>query len=99
MIFLIHPNVIFSDIERALGSLDHVISYYSIAEEVDNVVRTGPSAIGLEEYISVMNKLNNALIYFEKNNPQSVELDNVVSKLSFTVLETSNSYNNCDYLF
>lgn len=65
------------NIERALASLDHVISYYSIAEEVDNVVRTGPIAVGLDEYISVMNKLKNALIYFEKNNPQSVELDNV----------------------
>ncbi|BET02952.1 exocyst complex component [Nesidiocoris tenuis] len=67
------------NIDRALSSLDNVIGYYSVAEEVDATVRAGPSAKSLDDYIAVLNRLKNALSYFEKNNPQSVELENVNS--------------------
>lgn len=59
--------------------MDHVIAYYSVAQEVETVVRGGPSVSGLDEFLAAMLKLQNALNYFEKNNPQSVELENVVS--------------------
>ncbi|KAF6203241.1 hypothetical protein GE061_003659 [Apolygus lucorum] len=67
------------NIEKALSSLDNVIGYYSVAEEVDATVRAGTSSKSLEDYIAVLNRLKNALSYFEKNNPQSVELENVNS--------------------
>jgi len=67
------------NIEKALGSLEHIISYYSVAEEVEGIIRAGPSAKGLDDFLMVMNKLRNAMNYFEKNNPQSVELENVSS--------------------
>ncbi|XP_014248415.1 exocyst complex component 7 [Cimex lectularius] len=67
------------NIEKALTSLDNVISYYSIAEEVDGTVRAGPGSSTLDDYINVLNKVKQALNYFEKNNPQSVELENVSS--------------------
>lgn len=34
---------------------------------------------GLNEYLDAMERLYEAKNYFEKNNPQSVELENVVS--------------------
>lgn len=67
------------DIERTLAALDHVISYYSVAQEVEVTVRSGPFVAGLDEFLVAMQRLQNALTYFEKNNPQSVELENVVS--------------------
>jgi hypothetical protein len=50
---------------------------------VEAVVRAGPGpgADGesrLEPFLAAMTKLQAALEYFEKNNPQSVELENVV---------------------
>lgn len=74
------------DIDRALSSLDNVIGYYSVAEEVDATVRAGPSAKSLDDYIAVLNRLKNALSYFEKNNPQSVELENVVGDQGFALI-------------
>ncbi|KAK9502985.1 hypothetical protein O3M35_011654 [Rhynocoris fuscipes] len=67
------------NIEKTLVSLEVVIGYYSLAEEVDSTIRAGPSSSSLDEYIAVMNRVRQALSYFEKNNPQSVELENVSS--------------------
>lgn len=67
------------NIERALNALDHVIGYYGVAQEVEVTVRSGPSVAGLDEFRAAMQRLQIALQYFEKNNPQSVELENVSS--------------------
>lgn len=67
------------NIERTLAALDHVIGYYSVAQEVEVTVRSGPFVAGLDEFLAAMQRLQNALTYFEKNNPQSVELENVSS--------------------
>uniref|UniRef100_A0A1B6GH39 Exocyst complex component 7 n=1 Tax=Cuerna arida TaxID=1464854 RepID=A0A1B6GH39_9HEMI len=67
------------NIERTLAALDHVIGYYSVAQEVEVTVRSGPFVAGLDEFLSAMQRLQTALHYFEKNNPQSVELENVSS--------------------
>jgi exocyst complex protein 7 len=65
-------------------ALDHVIAFYGVSQEVEPVVRAGPGPIanggsGLDVFLQAMNKLQLAQEYFEKNNPQSVELENVVS--------------------
>ncbi|XP_075224863.1 exocyst complex component 7 isoform X2 [Lycorma delicatula] len=70
------------NIEKTLSALDHVIAYYSVAQEVESIVRGGPSVSGLDEFLAAILKLQNALNYFEKNNPQSVELENVSSLFS-----------------
>jgi exocyst complex protein 7 len=66
-----------------LTALDHVIAFYGVSQEVEPVIRAGPGPIangdsGLEAFLQAMNKLQLAQEYFEKNNPQSVELENVV---------------------
>lgn len=65
-----------SNIDHTLSYLDHVIGFYSICTDVENIIRSGPGA-GLDAFLAAMTKLNQAQNYFEKNNPQSVELENV----------------------
>jgi hypothetical protein len=55
-----------------------------VSQEVEPVVRVGPGPVanggsGLDAFLQAMNKLQVAQEYFERNNPQSVELENVVS--------------------
>ncbi|RZF38575.1 hypothetical protein LSTR_LSTR010908 [Laodelphax striatellus] len=67
------------NIEKTLSALDHVIAYYGVAQEVESVVRAGPASAGLEQFLASMTRLQSALTYFQNNNPQSVELENVSS--------------------
>jgi exocyst complex protein 7 len=72
-----------TDVERTLAELDHVIGFYGVSQEVEAVVRAGPgpgadAESRLEPFLAAMTKLQAAQEYFEKNNPQSVELENVV---------------------
>jgi exocyst complex protein 7 len=72
------------NIECTLAALDHVISFYGVSQDVEPVVRAGPGPVanggsGLDAFLQAMNKLQLAQEYFEKNNPQSVELENVSS--------------------
>ena len=60
------------------GALDHVIDFYNVSKEVENVVKAGPSAANnLEEFLQTMSRLRSSLDYFEKSNPQSIELENI----------------------
>lgn len=72
--------------ERTLQALDHVISLYSVSHEVEQTIRKGPGAppngTGLNTFLLAMNRLTQARLYFEKNNSQSVELENVVSLIN-----------------
>ncbi|XP_063971886.1 exocyst complex component 7 [Diachasmimorpha longicaudata] len=66
------------NIERTLNALDHAIGYYGVCQEVEGAVRSGPSgAGGLDGFLEAMNRLYNAERYFQKNNPSSVELENI----------------------
>lgn len=66
------------DIEKTLSILDHAIGYYGVCQEVESAVRSGPTgAGGLDAFLDAMNRLHNAQRYFQKNNPSSVELENV----------------------
>nr|CAD7449343.1 unnamed protein product [Timema bartmani] len=72
------------DIEKTLSALDHVIGFYSVSQEVEPVIRAGPGSVansgaGFDTFLKALDKLQMAQEYFEKNNPQSVELENVVS--------------------
>ncbi len=67
------------NIDRTLGALDDVIAFYNVSKEVEETVRGGPEArgVGLEGFLAAMSRLKGALDYFERNNPQSIELENV----------------------
>ncbi|XP_047363535.1 exocyst complex component 7 [Vespa velutina] len=68
------------NIEKTLSILDHAIGYYGVCQEVEKSIRNGPSSsAGLSNFLDAMNRLYNAQRYFQKNNPSSVELENVTS--------------------
>lgn len=63
--------------------LDYAIGYYGVCQEVEGSVRAGPNGPGgLDGFLESMNRLYNAQRYFQKNNPSSVELENVTSLFS-----------------
>ncbi|XP_032665755.1 exocyst complex component 7 [Odontomachus brunneus] len=71
------------NIEKTLSVLDHAIGYYGVCQEVEDAVRAEPSGpSGLDGFLEAMNRLYNAQRYFQKNNPSSVELENVTSLFS-----------------
>ncbi|KAJ8681599.1 hypothetical protein QAD02_017391 [Eretmocerus hayati] len=66
------------NIERTLAVLDHAIGYYGVCQEVEASVRAGPNGPGgLDGFLDSMNRLFKAQCYFQKNNPSSVELENI----------------------
>lgn len=53
--------------------------YHDVCPMVESTILGRPNASdGLNEFLDAMERLHEAQIYFEKNNPQSVELENVV---------------------
>jgi len=67
------------NIDKTLLRLDHVISYYGVSKEVEPTIKESPSNQGLDVFLHALKRLQEAMIFFEKNNPQSVELENVMS--------------------
>ncbi|KAG7170358.1 Exocyst complex component 7-like [Homarus americanus] len=67
------------DTEKTLQELDYVISFYNVAGQVEAVVKERPSGIGVPKYLEAMDRLAETCKYFEQNNPQSVEIENVTS--------------------
>lgn len=67
------------DIEKTLLELDRVIMYHDVCPRVESIILGRPNGSdGLNEFLDAMDRLHEAQNYFEKNNPQSVELENVV---------------------
>ena len=58
-----------------------MISFHNVSKEVEAAVREGPDSgeQSLEHFLQNLSRLKGALDYFEKNNPQSIELENVRS--------------------
>lgn len=67
------------NIAKALQSLEFIIPFYSLASELEPLISAGPDSMPLKEYLVNVDKLRRAVRYFEKNNPESPELMNVVS--------------------
>lgn len=67
------------NIVKALQSLEFIIPFYSLASELEPLITGGPDSMPLNEYLQNVDKLRKAVRYFEKNNPESPELMNVVS--------------------
>jgi len=58
--------------------VDEVVSYYNVSKEVDVTIKNGPSGGNLDDFLQAMVTIENAVKYFERNNSQSVELENLV---------------------
>ena len=66
--------------------MDHVIAFYNVSKEVEPTVAQGPSAVPIEHFLHTLSRLKRALDYFERNNPKSIEVENVRRvSLSFSV--------------
>lgn len=66
------------DLVGTIEKLDHVIQYYSVTNEVDEIIRSGP-ANQLDAYMRCLRQLKMAIQYFSQNNPGSPEYMNVSS--------------------
>lgn len=66
---------------KTLQSFDYVIPFYTVANDLEPIITTGPDSMPIPDYLDNMNKLKSAINYFVKNNPESPELMNVVSEL------------------
>ncbi|CAG2110908.1 unnamed protein product [Medioppia subpectinata] len=64
------------NIVSTLERLDYVIKFYTVANEVETVITTGPNH-SLDTYLKNLDRLKEAIDYFELNNPESPELMNV----------------------
>uniref|UniRef100_H2ZQN1 Exocyst complex component 7 n=1 Tax=Ciona savignyi TaxID=51511 RepID=H2ZQN1_CIOSA len=64
------------NIEKTLTSLDHVIGYHHVANDVEPVLRQGPSR-QVDKYLHSMERLVKAVAFFSENNPDSPELNTV----------------------
>ncbi|CAL4062478.1 unnamed protein product, partial [Meganyctiphanes norvegica] len=56
-----------------------LLGFFFIIGQVEGLVRERPGAMGVPSYLEAMDRLALACQYFEKNNPQSVELENVTT--------------------
>lgn len=66
------------NIDKTLDALDHIIDFYNVSKDVENIVKAGPSAANnLDEFLQTMSRLRSSLDYFEKSNPESIELENI----------------------
>ncbi|XP_013396537.1 exocyst complex component 7 [Lingula anatina] len=64
------------NIEKTIAELDHVIGFYHVAKEVENIIRESPSS-DLHEYLLCLEKLQKAVDYFTDQHPGSSELSAV----------------------
>ncbi|XP_068628028.1 exocyst complex component 7 [Battus philenor] len=86
----IHQNM-----ERTVKALDHVINYYMVSRELADLIQAGPhtsSTESLNIYLEALDKLAEAQNYFNKNNPQSVELENINQLYNAGVLKLESAF-------
>ena len=69
-----------ANIVKSIENLDYVIKYYNIASQVDTTVNAGPNITiesNLIDYLQTLDKLQDAIRYFDQNNPESVVLKDI----------------------
>lgn len=69
------------NITSSRARLDYVIKFYTVAGEVESTITSGPGATSFELYLRDLDRLTEAVRYFECNNPESPEMMNVSSLL------------------
>ncbi|XP_060071715.1 exocyst complex component 7-like [Ylistrum balloti] len=66
------------NIERTTMTLENVLGYYHVSREVEVQIKEGPHSCGLQSYLLQMDRLLQAHNYFQKHNPTSLELVDVI---------------------
>lgn len=67
-----------ANIDKCLSALDHVISYHHVSASVEHVIRDSPTG-QLDAYIKNLERVLDAIEFFNQNNPNSLELPNLTS--------------------
>ncbi|XP_013161565.1 PREDICTED: exocyst complex component 7 [Papilio xuthus] len=86
---------IHNNMERTVKALDHVINFYMMSRELADLIQAGPhtsSTESLNIYLEALDKLAEAQNYFNKNNPQSVELENINQLYNTGVLKLESAF-------
>lgn len=65
------------NIEKTMHTLDTVLSYYHAAKDMEAIVKEGPEACDLDTYLSYMEKVLKAQVWFKTYNIGSKELDDI----------------------
>jgi len=66
-------------LDSTLQFMEQVLSHYDTSQDVCNLINMGPSEGNILSFLNGLDKLKRAKEYFFYNNPQSVELENVVN--------------------
>eukprot|EP00794_Sanderia_malayensis_P009128 gene9128-10101_t len=61
------------NIDKTLTLLDEVLNYHNVSNSVKKIIEDGPTGF-LEDYLKSMEKVEDAIRFFEVNNPESMEL-------------------------
>lgn len=67
-----------ANIDKSLAGLDHVISYHHVYASVEHVIRDAPTG-QLDAYIKNLERVLDAIEFFNQNNPNCMELSNLTS--------------------
>ncbi|XP_015763420.1 PREDICTED: exocyst complex component 7-like [Acropora digitifera] len=67
-----------ANIDKSLAGLDHVISYHHVYANVEHVIRDTPTD-QLDTYIKNLERVLDAIEFFNQNNPSCMELSNLTS--------------------
>lgn len=67
-----------ANIDKSLAGLDHVISYHHVYANVEHVIRDTPTD-QLDTYIKNLERVLDAIEFFNHNNPSCMELSNLTS--------------------
>ena len=61
------------NIDKALTLLDEVLNYHNVSSSVKKIIEDGPTGF-LDDYLKSMDKVEDAVRFFQVNNPESIEL-------------------------
>lgn len=81
------------NIDKVLRGLENVISYHNVASSEDQDIRDGPGA-DVESYLSSLEKVQDAIGFFERNNPNSPELSLLTSLMETGREQMERSFRN-----
>ncbi|VDQ04670.1 unnamed protein product [Trichobilharzia regenti] len=69
------------NLESCRSKLSQVQEYHRAGRELENTIRQGPTAL-LNDYLKAMERIKEALAFFQENNPQDVEFSRLTSLYS-----------------
>lgn len=66
-------QLIQTNISKTIGAFDNIIGFHHVTKEVEPTINQGPSG-QLEKYIQCLARVDNAIDFFNRTNPNSSEL-------------------------